>query len=127
MTKILHIVECGYRATLEEQDDPVLWLTQVIKGAGAPVDLLLRGNAVNYALRGQAVEGFAVGTWRQTHPPHLERDLAALLAKGVRVHALAEDLAERGIADEALVGGVQPLDRQALTALLREYERVWHW
>lgn len=125
--KVLHIVDSAYRATIEEQDDTTLWLTQVIKGAGAQVDILLRGNAVNYAARGQAVEGFAVGAWRQTQPPRIERDLAALIAKGVRVQALAEDLAQRGLQADALVAGIEPLRLKDLPARLQACERVWHW
>jgi hypothetical protein len=125
--KILHIVESAYRATVEEQDDTVLWLTHVIKGAGAQVDLLLRGNAVNYAALGQKVTGFGVGAWRQTQPPQIERDLAALQAKGVRVFALAEDLVQRGLQGEPLAAGVEPLPIEAVATLLQRYERVWHW
>lgn len=125
--KILHIVESAYRATVEEQDDTVLWFTQVIKGAGAQVDVLLRGNAVNYAARGQSVEGFAVGGWRQTQPPRIERDIGALLGKGVRVYALADDLAERGLHGEPLLPGVEPLAMKDLPAVMQGCERVWHW
>jgi sulfur relay (sulfurtransferase) DsrF/TusC family protein len=125
--KVLHIVESAYRASVEEQDDTVLWLTHVVKGAGAQVDVLLRGNAVNYAVPGQQVSGFAVGAWRQTQPPQIERDVAALQAKGVRIYAVAEDLAERGLASEPLAAGVEPLPMKALGAALQGYERVWHW
>ena len=31
----LHIVDGAYRATLEEQDDPVVWLCHAMRGAGA--------------------------------------------------------------------------------------------
>jgi len=125
--KVMHIVDSAYRATVEEQDDTTLWLTQVIAGAGAQVELLLRGNAVNYAVRGQRVEGLAIGAWRQTQPPRIERDIAALLARGVPVLALAEDLAQRGLKADALVAGVEPLRFGDLPARMQACARVWHW
>jgi hypothetical protein len=125
--KVLNIVESAYRATLEEQDDTVLWLTQALRGAGAAIDVLLVGNAANYAVRGQDASGLQFGRWRQTQPPRLERDLAALLAKGSRVYVLQEDLARLGIEADELAEGPLPLPASGLPALLAGYERVWHW
>ena len=125
--RVLQIIEPAYRATLEEQDDTVLWFTRAIRGAGAAADVLLTGTAVSYAARGQSSEGLCIGAWSQRHPPAIEHDLASLLDNGARVAAIAEDLEERGIAPESLIPGVERLSRQDLSIRFGEYARIWKW
>jgi hypothetical protein len=125
--RVLQIIEPAYRATLEEQDDTVLWFTRAIRAAGAPADVLLCGTAVNYCVRGQDAEGLRVGRWSQRHPPAIEHELGRLMESGARVAALAEDLAERGIPSEALLAGVEILSRRSLGGLCAQYGRIWKW
>lgn len=125
--KILSIVETAYRATLEEQDDPVLWLTQVLRAQGGSVDVLLRGHAVAYAQRDQDASGLSFGARAQTQPPQLARDIHALVKGGARVLFVSEDAQERGIGAEALVEGVEPIGRAALPGLFGGYDQVWAW
>ena len=80
--KALNIIETGYRATLEEQDDPGVWLSYTLKSAGGDVDVLLRGNAVNYAVEGQDATGLQYGTWQQTQPPRLADNIASMTPRG---------------------------------------------
>ena len=125
--KTLNIIEAAYRGTLEEQDDTIVWLTHAMKGAGADLGVLLRGSAVNHAVRGQDASGLAFGDVRQTQPPRLAEDLSALVQKGVAVWAVAEDLSARGIRDAELIDGVERIGRGDLPALFGAFERVWHW
>lgn len=125
--KILQVIETAYRATLEEQDDTVVWITHAMKGAGGEFGLLLRGNAVGYAVQGQDASGLAFGDKKQTQAPQLAEDVAKLAGKGVEVHVVSEDLAERGIQPNDLVAGLKTVSRGALPTLFAGYDMVWHW
>lgn len=125
--KVLTVIATAYRATLEEQDDTIVWLTHAMKGAGADLDVVLRGNAVNYGVRGQDASGLAFGARRQTQPPRVADDVGKLVEKGVRVFVVEDDLRERGIEADELVGGLSPIARTELPGLFRSYDQVWHW
>jgi hypothetical protein len=126
--KTLNIVESAYRAVMEEQDDTILWLLAAMQGAGAEHTVVLRGNAVNYAVGGQGVPGLTVGEWKQTQAPKMDRDVLDLIEKRkIPVYVVSEDLAERGIESSELVPGVQLLSRMALPGMFAEYALVAHW
>ena len=125
--KALNIIETAYRATLEEQDDTIVWLAHAMKGAGGDLDVLLRGNAVNYGVKGQDASGLAFGTASQTQPPRIAQDIAGLIAKGVAVYVVAEDVADRGLAPASLVEGLELMPRARIAPLLGRYDRIWHW
>ncbi|HJS79231.1 MAG TPA: DsrE family protein [Vitreimonas sp.] len=125
--KVLNIISSGYRATLEEQDDTVVWLTHAIKGAGAEVDVLLRGPAANYAVDGQEAAPLTFGARTQRHAPDVYGQVAALSEKGVNVFVVEEDLRERGLAAAPRLRAAQVVPKAQVAALLSKYERCWHW
>jgi sulfur relay (sulfurtransferase) DsrF/TusC family protein len=125
--KTLQVIETAYRATVEEQDDPILWMTQAMAGAGGQFGLLLTGNAVCYAAREQRAASLSIGGWTQSHARDLSTDVAALAAKGVPLYAVEEDLEERGLLDAALIGSLNVVARADLPRLFDEYPRVWKW
>jgi sulfur transfer complex TusBCD TusB component (DsrH family) len=125
--KILSIIESAYRATLEEQDDTVVWLMQSTRAAGLDLTVLLRGNAVNYAVDGQDASGLSFGERRQTQPPRIADDVARLAAAGVEVLVLEDDLTTRGLELEDLIAGVKLVSRQEIARLAGAHDQVWHW
>ena len=126
--KTLNIVESAYRAVMEEQDDTILWLLAAMRGAGAEHTVVLRGNAVNYAVAGQGAPGLAIGGWKQTQAPRIDNDVIDLIKKHkIPVFIIEEDLAARGIERGELVPEVELLSSKMLPRHMAEYELVSHW
>jgi intracellular sulfur oxidation DsrE/DsrF family protein len=125
--KVLQVIDTAYRCTIEEQDDPVVWITAVMKGAGGELGVLLRGNAVNYAVEGQDASGLAFGGRKQTQPPKIDQDVQRLAQKGVQVFLVQEDASERGIDAAELVDGIETIPRSGVARLFADYDQIWHW
>jgi sulfur relay (sulfurtransferase) DsrF/TusC family protein len=127
MAKTLNIIESAYRATLEEQDDTIVWITHAFKGQGADLDVLLRGNAVNYAVKAQSVEPLSFGDKKQKHAPDIAADIAKFNDKGVKVFLVKEDASERGLEVTDFIEGIEPIGRQDIAEVFSRYDRIWHW
>lgn len=125
--RVLHIVESAYRGTLEEQDDTILWLAHCLRNAGSELSVLLKDNAVNYALAGEDSSGLRFGDWRQTRPPQIAAQVSALIAKNVPVHVVEDHLTARGLAESARIPDVRLVARAALPSLFEAHDQIWHW
>src|SRR5262245_11502334 len=126
--KTLNIVDSAYRAVMEEQDDTVLWVLAAMHGAGAEHTVVLRGNAVNYAVAKQGAPALSVGEWKQTEAPKMDRDVRDLMEKRkISVLVVAEDLADRGIERGALIPGIEIVSRSTLPALCEAHALVHLW
>ncbi len=127
MAKMLQVVTNASRCTVEEQDDPIVWISRAMKGAGADTDVLLRGGSVNYAVMGQDASGLSFGGREQTHPVDMAAEISGLIQSGVNVYVVGCDIRERGLENVAMVEGIKSVDRAGLAELYDGYDRVWSW
>ena len=125
--KTLTIIETAYRATLEEQDDTVVWIHTAMKGAGGDFTVLLRGNAVNYAVKAQKTPALNFGEWRQKNPADIPGDVQRLAGKGVEIFVVEEDVAARGLERTDLLENVKSVNRAGIARMVEQHDRVWYW
>ena len=125
--KVLNIICSGYRATLEEQDDTVLWITQAMSRAGADFDVLLRASAANYVVEGQAAATLAIGGRTQRNAPDVHGQVRDLAERGVGIFVLERDLGTYGLSEAPRLEKVQVVPAGELAGLISRYDAVWHW
>ncbi len=82
---------------------------------------------MNYVAGDQDASGLTLGAWRQTQPPTLAQDLAALMRKDVPVYCIKEDLADRGLLECKLLEGIVLMSRAQIPRLFGEYDQVRKW
>jgi hypothetical protein len=127
MAKILSIAERAYHGTLEEQDDTIIWMTHILKKGGADISLLLRGNAVNYTVKGQDASGLSFGGAKMEVGPKIDRDVEAIVKAGVPTYVVREDLEDRGISQREVARGVKLVSRKEVADLYDSHDTIWHW
>ena len=126
MARYLSIIDSAYRATIEEQDDTAVWFTHAMKNGGADVSILLRGDAVNYAVSNQDAKGVRFGA-RTVKGPDMVRDIKAVVEKKIPLYAVADDLAERGISISQLIPGVEQIQRRGIGKLIDGHDHILTW
>ncbi|QBI20243.1 hypothetical protein ER308_12165 [Egibacter rhizosphaerae] len=100
--------------------DPALDATAYALAVDVDLVLVLRGDAVEHAVAGPSGRETSVLASSAA-------DLRGLVESGVRVQAIAEDAAARGLGVAALVDGVELLEVDRLAGCLAEADAVLNW
>jgi sulfur relay (sulfurtransferase) DsrF/TusC family protein len=124
--KILSVLSHTEYGNLEDSDIG-LFASAFAPVAGQQLGLLLREDAVNYALRGQDGTNIKIAGVPIQPGFLIETDLKSLQQTNIPVFAIREDLEERGIKPEEVIDGVRLMSRGELGKLVDQYDTVWNW
>lgn len=124
--KILSVLSHTEYGNLEDSDIG-LFASAFAPVAGQNLTLLLREEAVNYALRGQEGTGIKIAGAVVQPGFLIETDLKSVTQSNIPVYAIREDLEERGIRDTELIQGVELLSKTGLGKFVTQFDTVWNW
>ncbi len=124
--KILSVLSHTEYGNLEDSDIG-LFASAFAPVAGQQLGLVLREDAVNYALRGQDGTNIKIAGVPIQPGFLIETDLKSLQQTNIPVYAIREDLEERGIKPEEVIDGVKLMSRRELGKLVDQYDTVWNW
>ena len=124
--KILSVLSHTEYGNLEDSDIG-LFASAFAPVAGQHMSLLLREDAVNYAVRGQDGTGIRIAGTVVQPGFMIETDLQSVNQANVPVYAVQEDLAERGIRPEDVIGGVKLVGAKEIGQLIDQADVIWNW
>jgi hypothetical protein len=123
----LAIIERAFRGSLEEQYGHIVWLSRVMHGMGAVTALVLKGDTVMCARASQRRIALTIGDLCIEDVSHYETTINDLLTDGVPVYAWQPDCLRLGLADAALISGIQLIDEDDLAGMIQQFDCVWYW
>jgi len=124
--KILSVLAHTEYGNLEDSDIG-LFASAFSSVAGQPLTLLLREDAVNYAVRGQDGTGIKIAGLTIQPGFLIETDLSSLKQSNIPVYAVSEDVEERGLKQGDLIAGVQFLSKKEMGKFVDQFDTVWNW
>jgi intracellular sulfur oxidation DsrE/DsrF family protein len=106
--------------------DPVLDLNAYALAEDVELTLVLKAAGVDLAVAGAHVRPARIGGLG-VPATAAEDDLRALLASGVTVLAVEEDLTARGLGPKDLLGGVEIIPEGELAGAVRDHDVTLTW
>lgn len=123
----LAIIERSFYGTIEKQYDENLWLAHVLKKMGDDLTLLLRGNAVLYAVSSPEPSSLDIGKISLDHLPDYNKSLQNLVKADIDVFIIAEDCCRLNIKPKDLYSEVKIASTGYMACLLETFDNIWFW
>ena len=123
----LAIVERAFRGSLEEQYGHILWVATSLRKMKTEIDVMLKGNAVLYAVKLQPRRHLDIGRLQIDQLPDYVQSITDMMAAGMTLYVMQPDCHRLGIKIEELIPGVQPIDTEEFVACLERYDLPWFW
>lgn len=127
MRMSLAIIERAYRGAAEEQYGHVIWYMQMHRKIRDLVDVLLRGNAIFYALREQKAQSLTIGGMDLSCLHFYESSIRDLINDGAEVYVYANDMKIFGVQSDQLVPGVRELDMNGVVTAMNNHMYIYHY
>src|SRR5262245_57751177 len=110
-----------------ERLEAVMTFLPNLEGIGNRMVARQDAESRRWKLRHSDPSGLSFGAKRHTQAPRWAEDVQKMIEKGIAIHIVEDDVAERGLERGDLVGGLKPVARTGLPALFAQYDQVWHW
>lgn len=123
----LAIVERAFRGSLEEQYGHILWVATSLRKMKTEIDVILKGNAVLYAVKLQPRRHLDIGRLQIDQLPDYVQSITDMMASGMTLYVMQPDCYRLGIAIEELIPGVQSINTEEFVACLECYDLPWFW
>ena len=124
--RILSILSHTEYGNLEDSDIG-LFASAFAPVAGQQLALLLREDAVNYAVRGQDGTGIKVAGTPIQPGFLIETDLRSVNQSNIPVYVVREDVEERGIKPNELIDSVKLMSAKEVGKLVDQFDTIWNW
>lgn len=106
--------------------DPALDLNAYALAEDVELTLVLKAAGVELGIAGAHAEPATIGGL-DVPSPAAENDLRALIASGVTVLAVEEDMAARGVSGGDLLPGIRPVPEADLAEILPDHDVTLTW
>ncbi len=125
--KVLVVFEKPIYLSFEPVDPHVFATALGVSDTPVEINVLLRDSGVTYGVKGQTVNVKILGQDVMLHDTSPDRVMTYMMEHGAKVHAVSEDMKQRGIGAEDLVPGISVVAEDDAIRLFEQHDNAIFW